>query len=312
MKSVTFSVAGIDISKDRLDVCILPGALRSSVATDDLSGLIARLRAAGVALVVLEPSGGFERPVVAALDEAGMAAALVNARQIRDFARGAGLLAKTDRLDARVLAEYGQRMEPEPRPRRSPTRQRLCALVRRRRQLVEARKTEKIHRHQVGEADLLDGLDRHIRFLSKEIGNVEKSITKLVKSAADLSALSCLLRTMPGIGAIASVSLIAELPELGTLSRQRIAALLGVAPFNRDSGYFRGRRAIWGGRAASRNALYMAALSATRTPGSLRDFYNRLRANGKAHKVAIIATLRKMIVQLSAMIRHGQPYAPKT
>ena len=310
--SVAKTVAGIDVSKDRLDVCLLSeGAhrpVRASVATEARADLIARLRRARVALVVVEPTGGYERDLVAALDRAGIDTALVNARQIRDFARAAGLLAKTDRLDARVLAEYGRRMAPRPRPRRSARRQDLCDLVRRRRHLVDMRKGELTRRHQAGSALLADSIARVTAALDAEIRALEARIAKTIAADPDLAAQADRLRSMPGIGPASAAALIAELPELGRMTRRQAAALVGLAPFNRDSGTWRGKRSIWGGRADLRKALHMAALSASRADGPLRAFNTRLKEAGKPHKVALTATLRKMIVQLNAMSRDGKHY----
>lgn len=303
MKSVAKNVAGIDVSRDRLDVCVLPAGTGFPVATGKPAALVERLRRAAVDLVVVEPTGGYERAVVRALDAAGIAVAVVNARQIRDFARASGMLAKTDRLDARILAEYGLRMAPEPRPRRAEAVQHLCDLVRRRRQLVEMRKGELTRRRQVETAVLADSLDRLIHTLNAEIKAVETLMREALQADPDLAAQVACLCSMPGIGLVSAATLIAEMPELGTLTRRQAAALAGLAPLNRDSGLWRGRRSIWGGRAALRSSLYMAALSASRATGPLQDFYRRLRDAGKPHKVAMTALLRKMIVQLNAMLR---------
>ncbi len=310
MSILSSSVAGIDISKTRLDVCILPQGDAFSVSAEDRDTLSRRLRRKGVGLVVVEPTGGLERQVVAALEKTGIAPAVVNARQIRDFARASGLLAKTDRLDARVLAEYAARMTPQPRERRSEDQQRLCGLVRRRRQLVEMRKGELTRRHQVDVPDLDEGIERSIRFLTGEIKAIERKIKAALDAA--FASVNRILRSMPGIGLVTAASLLAELPELGRLSRRKIAALVGVAPFSRDSGAFRGRRTIWGGRAELRHTLHMAVISATRQEGSLRNTYQRLRQAGKPHKVATTAVLRKMIVQLNAMIRDNKHYVTAT
>ena len=310
--TVANTVAGIDISKDEVDICVLPDGPRVSVATETLGRAVATLKRQGVALAVVEPTGGYERPVVDRLEEAGIAVALVNARRIRNFARAAGLLAKTDRLDARVLAEYGQRMAPTPRPRPSRAERDLNEMVRRRRQLIEMRKAELTRRRQVEHIDLRADIDRVIRFLDAEIDDIERRIHDAIAADHDLREQDRRLRTMPGIGPVAAATLIAELPELGRLTRRQIAALVGVAPFNRDSGKWRGRRSIWGGRAALRAALYMAAMAASRKAGPLQDAYTRLRKAGKPHKTAITAILRKMIVQLNAMARDRKNYLPAT
>jgi transposase len=310
MNSIAPIVAGLDISKNRTDVCVIEGGTaRSLPPYRKAPAMAAALRRRGVGLAVLEPTGGYERPVVAALERTGIAVAIVNARQIRDFARAAGLLAKTDRLDARVLAEYARRMTPEPRPRRTPTGERLCALVRRRRQLVDMRKAELTRRRQAWTADLRRDIERTVAFLTGEIRGLEKRIAALIEGDPDLAAAETLMPSMPGIGPVAAASLLAELPELGRLSRRRIAALVGLAPHARDSGAFRGKRTIWGGRAELRNTLYMGVVAAIRRDNPIRNAYDGLRQRGKPHKLAATAVLRKMIVQLNAMIRERKPYA---
>jgi transposase len=309
MNSVAPIVAGLDISKERTDVCVIEGGVaRSLPPRSEASALAADLSRRRVDLAVVEPTGGYERLVVAALEQAGIAVAVINARQIRDFARASGLLAKTDRVDARVLAEYAQRMTPEPRPRRSPAEDRLCGLVRRRRQLVDMRKAELTRRQQAWEPDLCDDIDRVIRFITGEIRDVERRINRHIADHPGLAQANRLLRSMPGIGPVAAASLLAELPELGTLSRRRIAALAGLAPFSRDSGRFKGKRTVWGGRAGLRNTLHMGVLAAIQRENPFAHAYQNLRDRGKPHKVATTAVLRKMIVQLNAMIRDQCAY----
>lgn len=308
MNKISRSVAGIDVSKASVDVCVLAHGARWSHSTADLAWLGRELRRRRVTLAVVEPTGGYERGVVDALQAAGVPVAVVNARRIREFARASGLLAKTDRIDARVLADYGARMTPAPRPPTSEARDRLCALVRRRRQIVSIRKAELTRYKQVRESDLGHDIDRSIAFMTAEIRSLEKRIAEHIAQHPDLAHNNALLRSMPGIGPIAAASLLAELPELGHLSRRKIAALVGLAPFNRDSGSFRGRRSIWGGRAELRQVLHMAVIAAIRRDNPIATAYRRLRDNGKPHKVATIAILRKMIVQLNAILREQQMY----
>lgn len=313
MRSVSPTVAGIDISKASVDVCVLSASGQPwSRHETDLDALCSALRKRGVRLTVVEPTGGYERRVVAALEAAGLAVAMVNARQIREFARAAGLLAKTDRIDARVLAEYARRMEPAVRERRSASRERLSALVRRRRQLVEMRKVELIRKYQAGHDELLQAIEAHIGFLTQQVRSLEARIAEHIAVDRELAAADALLRSMPGIGPVAAASLLADLPELGRIDRRKIAALLGLAPFNRDSGSLRGRRKIWGGRADLRQSLHMGVIAAIRRDNAFRTTYRRLRDRGKPHKVATTAVLRKMIVQLNAIIRDRKPYLART
>lgn len=306
-------VAGIDVACAAVDVCVVAadgGSWHGHLS--DMDALVEALRCRHVELVVLEPTGGYERRVVSALDAAGFAVSVVNARLIREFARASGLLAKTDRLDARALAEYGRRMAPPVRERKSAARERLSALVRRRSQLVEMRKGELTRRRQVDYDDLAEAIGDHIALLGVQIAAVEAQIADLIADDGELAEAAALLRSMPGIGPVAAASLLAELPELGRIDRRKIAALVGLAPFSRDSGGLRGRRTIWGGRAALRQTLHMGAIAAIRRDNPLRAAYQRLRERGKPHKVATTAVLRKMIVQLNAMLRDRQPYLVST
>ena len=312
MKVITQVVAGLDVSKHGVDACVISGENISTMKHSCMEALARDLALRGVDLAVLEPTGGYERPVIAALEKAGLAFAVVNARHIRHFARAAGMLAKTDRLDARVLGEYAARMTPESRMRRDAGRQRLCALVRRRRQLVDMRKAELTRRQQADGQDIVDGIELCIAFLTNQIKTVEASIATLIEGDPALANAEKLVRSMPGIGPVAAASLLAELPELGQLTRRKIAALVGLAPQARDSGAFRGRRTIWGGRADLRNTLHMGAIAAIRRDNAIQQTYRRLRDNGKPHKLATTAVLRKMIVQLNAMIRDQCPYRNKT
>jgi len=304
-------MAGLDVAKDHVEVCVLANGTAWSETTGDPVALGRALVARRVSLAVLEPSGGYERPVIAALEAAGVPVATVNARQIRAFARACGTLAKTDRLDARVLADYARCVRPTPRPRRSAARDRLCALVRRRRQLVAMRQAECTRRPQAWEPELGQDIARAIAFLSGEIKDLERRIARLVATTPELAQANRLLRSMPGIGPVAAASLMAELPELGHLSRRQIAALVGLAPFSRDSGTLKGKRTIWGGRASLRHTLHMGVIAALQGDSPIRHAYDRLRARGKPHKLATTAVLRKMIVQLNAMIRDQEPYRYK-
>ena len=230
---------------------------------------------------------------------------MVNPRQIRDFARAAGLLAKTDRLDAQILALFAQRMRPEPRLPGSEADALLVGLVLRRRQLVVLRDAERSRRRRIGEPALLRSLDDHLAWLTSEIGRIEAAMEARLEAHTATRERAALLISVPGIGALTAASLLALLPELGRLDGKAVASLAGVAPFARDSGLMRGRRTIWGGRKTVRTALYMATLVATRHNATIRAFYERLRAGGKAKKLAITAGMRKLLVILNAMLASG-------
>lgn len=303
---------GIDVSKDQLDIVLARGDARRRLQLANrpagLEALARLVAAAAPAGVVVEATGGLERRAVARLAEAGVAAARVNPRQARDFARSLGLLAKTDRLDATMLALMAARVRPAPRPLPGPAQARLAALALRRRQLVDIRKRERqrlawMADHPEIQADIrtltghLDGM----------IARIERTIARLLAADEAWARKNRLLRSAPGIGPASAAALIAHMPELGTLSAKQAASLLGVAPHACDSGRYRGRRQCWGGRRALRHSLYMAAETARRT-GPFKDFYDRLRANGKSHKQATIAVLRKLIVTLNAMLRNDAPY----
>jgi transposase len=313
MDSTSHAYVGIDVAKDSLDVCLLPTE-RHFTVTNDGDGfrqLVDELPPAGTCLVVLEATGGYQRRVVAALAAAGHTVAVVNPRQVRDFARGLGILAKTDRLDARVIARFGQQAQPRPSEISSEKQAAFRELVTRRRQLVEFRTAEK-NRLETATAKTVRKNIRHmLEQLDKQIRQLEEAIGQLIESDDELTAKAALLGTVPGVGPVTTTSLLVELPELGKLNRQQIAALVGVAPFNRDSGKFHGRRAIWGGRAAVRSVLYMAALTARRSNPLIREFALRLEALGKPFKVVITACMRKLLVVLNSMIKLNLPWNPK-
>jgi transposase len=303
------SIVGVDISEGRLDAHLLPSGA-SGVFTRDARG-IARLVAwlpAGKereVLIVAEATGGLERPLVRACERAGVAIAVLNPRQVRDFARAAGLLAKTDRLDARALALFGERMRPEPRLPRSAADEALAGLVLRRRQLVELREADRKRLRRADGAELVRSLEQHVAWLEEEIERLEAAIETLLRAGEDRRERVRLLASVPGVGRATTASLIALLPELGRLDGKAIASLAGVAPFARDSGLMRGRRTISGGRKAVRCALYMATLVAARHNPTIRAFYERLRAAGKPAKLALTAAMRKLLVIINAMLKHG-------
>jgi transposase len=302
--------AGIDVSKDRLDVQLRPGAEAFTVARDGqgLEQLVARLVAAGPELVVLEATGGFEITVAAALAAAGLPLAVVNPAQIRAFARAIGRLAKTDRLDAELIARFAEQVRPEPRPVLDAQARTLAELVARRRQIVEMIGMESNRRRQARSAKVLRGLERTLAALQAALAELDQEIDGQVRGSPAWRAAEDLLTSVPGIGKITARTLIAELPELGRLDRRRIAALVGVAPVNRDSGAWRGHRAIAGGRATVRTTLYMAALSATSWNPAIRALYLRLRQRGRPAKSALVAAMRKLLTILNAIMRDRRPW----
>jgi transposase len=306
--------AGIDVSKDHLDLACRPDGPAGRFANDaaGITALLAALRPYAPALVVLEATGGYQAAVAAALGVAGLPAAVVNPRQVRDFARALGRLAKTDALDADTLALFAERVRPAPRPLPAADAAALDALLGRRRQLVEMRAAEHNRMAQAATAAVRRDVQRHRDWLDRQVERLEGQWRAAVAASPLWRAKDELLRGVPGVGPTVSLTLLAELPELGQLTRQQIAALAGLAPRNRDSGRQRGRRAIGGGRAGVRGALYMASLSAARANPVLRDFYERLRAAGKLAKVALIAVARKLLTILNAMLRDGRPWRPVT
>lgn len=301
---------GIDVSKDRLDVHLRPSGEAFAVARDGagIDALADRLRRIGPELVVLEATGGFETVVAAGLAAAGLALAVVNPRQIRAFARAVGRLAKTDALDAAVIAHFAEAVRPQPRPVPAPQAQALGELVARRRQIVEMMGAERNRRRQLRQPRLIKGVDRILAALQTQLSELEQDIDTAVRGTPAWREREDLLTSVPGIGPRIARTLIADLPELGALTRHQVAALTGVAPFNRDSGQWRGRRAIAGGRTSVRNALYMSVLVAIRRNMPLAQTYHRLRQAGKPAKVAIVATMRKLITILNAIIRDNKPW----
>jgi transposase len=299
---------GIDVSKPWLDLAARPGAkaARFPNTADGQAELVAQLQGMSGSerpeLLVVEATGGLERGVVAALDAAGVAVAVVNPRQVRDFARCLGRLAKTDRLDAEVLARYGEQIGPEPRPRPDARADEAQSLVARRRQLVEMLTMEKNRLHQAPPATQ-PRIRRHLELLEGELAEIERALKDAIAAVPAWQATYDRLQTVIGIGPVTATLLVIELPELGTLDAKQIAALVGVAPFNRDSGPFRGTRTCWGGRADIRSGLYMAVQSAIRYNPPIRAFYTRLLAAGKLKAVAKVACIRKLLTILTVMLR---------
>ena len=301
---------GIDVAKDRLDVHVRPSGEAFAVARDGegVAALVERLRALTPALIVSEATGGFEQVVAGALGAAGLPVVVVNPRQIRDFARALGRLAKTDRLDAEVIALFAERVRPELRPLPDEQARLLGELVARRRQVIEMIVAEGNRARQLESRRLKKRIERHRAVLQEELSEIEHELDDTIRGTPIWRESEDLLKSAPGVGNILARTLIADLPELGTLDRKKIAALAGVAPFNRDSGTLRGRRTIWGGRAAIRTTLYMAALAATRHNPVIASFYRRLLAAGKPKKLALTACMRKLLTILNAMLRDGKPW----
>lgn len=302
---------GLDIAKATIDVAVVPHEERWRIVHNEagLSALVLRVRALAPTLVVLEATGGYETTIAGLLVEAGVPVAVVNPRQVRDFARALGQLAKTDAIDAHLLAKFAEKLQPAPRPLPDAATQDLAALVTRRRQVVEMLGAER-NRLPLARAPLRRSLRDHIRWLERQLTALDAEIATLIRQSPVWRERDDLLRSVPGIGPQTASLLITHLPELGRLTRQQIAALVGIAPLNRDSGTYRGRRTTWGGRATVRAGLYMAALVATRYNVVIRAFYQRLVAAGKPKKLALVAAMRKLLTILNAMLHHNQPWTP--
>jgi transposase len=315
--TTTMLYVGIDVAKAQLDIAVRPTNEHWRAANTDagIAGVVERLQTVQPTLVVLEATGGYERAITAALAVAKVPVAVVNPRQVRDFAKAIGKLAKTDTLDADALAHFAAAVQPEPRGLPDEAAQALDVLLARRRQLVNMLVAEK-NRLQAAGAPIRERIARHIAWLEQELADIDGDLDQVIRSSPLWREQDQLLRSVPGVGPVLSTTLLAELPELGTLTRQQIAALVGVAPLNRDSGMLRGRRAVWGGRARVREALYMGALVGMRHNPVIRAFYDRLCAAGKAKKVALTACMRKLLTILNAMLKQrtmwnaGRHFAP--
>lgn len=301
---------GIDVSKAQLDVVVRPEG-RFSIVNNErgLKQLLERLQAVTPTLVVLEATGGIELPLTSALALAGLPVVVVNPRQVRDFAKATGQLAKTDAIDAQVLAQFAEVLRPEPRPLPDEQTQALAALVTRRQQLIDMLTAEK-NRLASARPAIRKNLRAHIAWLERALQQADTDLADAIRQSPVWREKDELLRSVPGIGPVLTTTLLANLPELGTLTHKQIAALVGVAPLNRDSGTLRGRRTVWGGRAHVRTVLYMAAIVATRFNPVIRAFYRRLCAAGKAKKVALVACMRKLLTIVNAMLKHRSSWNP--
>ena len=304
------SFMGIDVSKQHLEVAVHESdyQFRCPNKASAFGELIAELVALRAALIVLEATGGLEIPVVSALHAAGLPVVVVNPRQVRDFAKALGQLAKTDRLDARVLAHFAAAIKPPLRPIKLKEERELDALTRRRGQLIEMLTDEKNRRGSAASDSVRDEIKQHIDWLQERIAELDEQLKALLQTSARWQTKDQILQSVPGIGPVTSFSMLADLPELGTLNRQKISKLVGVAPLNRDSGQQRGSRHIYGGRAPLRSVLYMAALTASRHNPVIKEFYERLCANQKPFKVAITACMRKLLSIINVMVRDSKPW----
>jgi transposase len=302
---------GLDVAKAHLDVAVRPTGVQWRAPNDaaGVAALVDRLAPLAPALVVLEATGGLERLAAAALAAAGLPVAVVNPRQVRDFAKAVGQLAKTDALDAQLLARFAEAVRPPPRPLPDAAQEALAALLARRRQVVTMLTAER-QRLQAARPPVRARVQAHVHWLERELTEVDADLGRTLRASPVWRAKEDLLRSVPGVGPVVALTLLAELPELGALDRKRIAALVGVAPVVCDSGTLRGRRLVWGGRGRVRAALYMAALVATRHNPVLRAFYHRLLRAGKAKKVALTACIHKLLLILNAIVHTGTPWRP--
>jgi len=302
---------GIDVAKASMDVAVHQSQQRWSFSNDDegISKAVCCLREVAPALIVMEATGGIELPLAAALAAAGLPVAVVNPRQMRDFARATGKLAKTDAIDAKVIAHFGAAVKPTPHPLPGAQAQEFDALLTRRRQIVEMLTAEKNRLSSAPSKAVREHIKAHIAWLEQELANINSDLGRRVRQSPIWREKDALLRSVPGVGPVLSFTFLADLPEVGTLDRKQIAALVGVAPLNQDSGALRGKRAIWGGRATVRAALYMSTLVATRYNPVIRAFYRRLCAAGKAKKVALTACMRKLLTILNAIVKHQTPWS---
>ena len=301
---------GIDVAKAQVDVAIRPTNDRWEIPRDEagIRKLVSQMKTLEPVMVLLEASGSLELPLVAALAAESVPVVVVNPRQVRDFARATGKLAKTDALDAAVLAHFAEAVRPPVRPLRDAETQLLNSMAARRHQVMTMLVSEKNRLSAATTVAVRPRIEAHIAWLERELDDLDEGLRQTLRQSPVWREKDDLLRTVPGVGEQLSLTLLAYLPELGTLDRRQIAALVGVAPFNRDSGTLRGKRTVWGGRARVRAALYMGALVASRFNPVIQDFYQRLLAAGKPKKLALTACMRKLLVILNSMLKHGSPW----
>jgi transposase len=304
---------GIDVSKAHLDVAVRSGPDPWQVENEEagIATLVARLHELAPMLIVCEATGGYESALVAALAAAALPVVIVNPRQVREFAKATGKLAKTDAIDAEILALFAERVRPEPRELKGEALEEFEVWLTRRRQLLEMITAERNRCGTTRAAAVQKRIQKHLAWLEKELGSIDRDLDQAIQDSPLWRAKEELLRSVPGVGPVLSRTLIAELPELGRLTHRQIAALVGVAPLNRDSGTLRGKRMVWGGRAPVRAALFMGALVAKRHNPVIRAFYERLLKKGKPKKVALVACMRKLLCILNSMLRHGTRWDPQ-
>lgn len=302
---------GIDVAQDQLDIATTADQTWSvKHHPRAMAALARRLQKLAPARIIVESTGKLEQELVVVLAEAKLPVVVVNPRQVRDFAKATGVLAKTDRIDARILARFGEAVKPDVRELPDEQARDLMAQVARRRQLHQMLRAER-HRLLRVARPLKKSLEQHIAYLEKQLAKLDEDLHDAIRQTPIWQESFDLLQSVPGIGPTTAATMIAELPELGRLSRHEIAALVGVAPFNRDSGKWKGQRSTWGGRSPVRSALYMATLVATQYNAYIRAYYQRLLARGKAKKTALVACMRKLIVILNTMLKNHQPWNPK-
>lgn len=304
---------GIDVSKSTLDVCIEPVGQTLHVAYDEagIGDIVSRLKEVRPTLIVIEATGGLEVRIATELASKGLPVAVINPRQARDFAKATGQLAKTDKVDAAMLAIFGRAIRPQVRPLKDVDTLALNDLVSRRRQLIDMRVQETLRLGTAASKPLEKSLNKHIAWLDKRIIEIDNNLTKRLRNSDAWRTKDDLLRGIPGVGAVTTLTMLAKCPELGTLNRREIAALIGVAPLANDSGKHRGKRFVWGGRADVRAVLYMATVSAIRCNDTIKTFAQRLKKAGKPPKVIIVACMRKLLTIMNAMLKNNTPWNPK-
>ena len=307
------SYIGIDVSKAILDVYILPDEKHMQFKNDpkEVQKLVKKLSLFSQASIVMEATGGYEKLVAQSLQKMGLSISVVNPRSIRDFAKALGKLAKTDRIDAQVIALFAEKMQPQESVAYNENQQKLAALYARRRQIIDMLTMEK-NRLDKASNELKKSIKRIIKALEKELQSINEALEKCIQNDTDYAQKNKLLKSIKGVGSVVAAGIIADLPELGSVSAKQISALAGLAPYNRDSGTLRGKRTIWGGRASVRTALYMATLVATRRNPQIKCFYERLCNAGKMKKVAITACMHKLLVIMNAMIKHNESWRAAT
>jgi transposase len=305
--------AGIDVSKSTLDVCIEPAAQTLHVAYDEagVSQVASRLKEISPILIVIEATGGLEVRIATELVSKGLPVAVINPRQARDFAKASGQLAKTDQVDAAVLAAFAKAIRPQSRPLKDADTRALDDMVSRRRQLIDIRVQETLRLGTAASKPMQKSLKQHIAWLDKRIAEVDNNLSKQLRESDVWRAKDDLLRSIPGVGNVTTRTMLGKCPELGMLNRREIAALTGVAPLANDSGKHRGKRFVWGGRADVRAVLYMATVSAIRCNGPIKAFAERLKKAGKPPKVVIVACMRKLLTIMNSMLKNNTPWNPK-